>query len=327
MNKVKFSIIVPVYNVEEYLVQCVDSILCQTFRSFELVLVDDGSVDSSGQICDEYAESDSSVIVVHQENKGLSGARNTGLLQANGEYILFLDSDDYWNSRYVLEELQEFIRINGAADVILFGPRVKLIDDDLIVPSMPTFDKIFYEHGDDCSSLFKASRIECSACLKAVKRSLITDYELKFVIGETSEDYDWTFHILDKCKSISYFGKSFYIYRKRKGSITYTVSQKNFEIYVRQFKRLYSEMCRFCKSANVANLKMFLASMYISGLILSGITKHYDVIFERESKYKSILKYCVRPRDVAIRFVFSILGYKPTAHLLRIARMMKGAVH
>src|SRR5574344_1932751 len=89
------SIIVPVYQVENYIRQCVDSILAQTFTDFELILVDDGSKDESGRICDEYAKTDERVKVIHKENGGLSDARNRGLHQTIGNYFMFVDSDDY----------------------------------------------------------------------------------------------------------------------------------------------------------------------------------------------------------------------------------------
>ena len=90
-----FSIIVPVYNVEKYLRECIDSILCQTFTDFELILVDDGSKDESGKICDEYAEKDNRIKVIHKENGGQSTARNCGVKESSGKYIVFLDSDDF----------------------------------------------------------------------------------------------------------------------------------------------------------------------------------------------------------------------------------------
>lgn len=89
------SVIVPIYNVEKYLARCVDSIVNQTYKDFELILVDDGSPDNSGKICDEYAKKDSRIKVVHKKNGGLSDARNAGMAVATGEYISFIDSDDY----------------------------------------------------------------------------------------------------------------------------------------------------------------------------------------------------------------------------------------
>ena len=114
------SIIVPVYNVERFLPKCLDSILNQTFQNFELLLIDDGSSDNSGSICDEYAKKDSRIKVFHQENKGVSFARNLGLDYAQGKYILFVDSDDWVASEY----LQDFIRIVDSkkeTDIILSG--------------------------------------------------------------------------------------------------------------------------------------------------------------------------------------------------------------
>ena len=89
------SVVIPVYNVEKYLSKCVDSVLSQSFTDYEILLIDDGSTDNSGRLCDNYAEKYSCISVIHQENKGLGGARNTGIDHACEDYILFLDSDDY----------------------------------------------------------------------------------------------------------------------------------------------------------------------------------------------------------------------------------------
>ena len=104
MNKVKITIIVPVYNAEEYLDRCMNSILDQEFSSYEVILVDDGSTDASGLICDRYSGTDPRFITVHQKNSGVSAARNAGLNLAQGEYVMFLDSDDALLP-YALDEL------------------------------------------------------------------------------------------------------------------------------------------------------------------------------------------------------------------------------
>ena len=115
----KISIIVPVYNVEKYLRKCVDSILNQTFKDFELILVDDGSIDTSGKICDEYNLKDNRIKVIHKENGGLSSARNAGLDIAQGEYIGFVDSDD-WIELDMYEELYKICKENDT-DVGIVG--------------------------------------------------------------------------------------------------------------------------------------------------------------------------------------------------------------
>lgn len=113
--KLKYSIIVPVYNVERYISRCIDSILKQTIQDFELILIDDGSPDNSGNICDEYAQLDNRIVVVHQENKGVSAARNKGLDIAKGKYIVFVDSDDEVTSDYL--ECMD----NSDADLVISG--------------------------------------------------------------------------------------------------------------------------------------------------------------------------------------------------------------
>lgn len=106
MNNPKISVIVPVYNVEKYLRRCIDSILAQTFSDFELLLIDDGSKDRSGDICDEYALKDQRIKVFHNSNQGASAARNFGLSKAKGEYVSFIDSDDWMESTYYEDFLE-----------------------------------------------------------------------------------------------------------------------------------------------------------------------------------------------------------------------------
>lgn len=103
----KFSIIIPVYNVEPYLRRCVDSVLSQSFNDYEVILVDDGSPDRCGEICDEYARNNKSVKCIHRENGGISVARNTGLNAATGEYVIFIDSDDMWSDPDALKMIND----------------------------------------------------------------------------------------------------------------------------------------------------------------------------------------------------------------------------
>ena len=108
MNNKKVSIIVPVYNVEKYLQRCIESILTQTETDFELLLIDDGSKDKSGLICDEYAQKDKRVNVIHKENGGVSSARNLGIEKANGEWMCFIDADDYVRQDF-LSDIQQYL--------------------------------------------------------------------------------------------------------------------------------------------------------------------------------------------------------------------------
>ena len=115
----EFSIIVPIYKVEKYLEICIDSIIGQSFCNFELILVDDGSPDTCGEICDRYSSSDTRVKVVHKENGGLSSARNAGLDIATGKYVIFIDSDDFWDDASALEHIHINLTETDA-DVLVF---------------------------------------------------------------------------------------------------------------------------------------------------------------------------------------------------------------
>lgn len=119
-NLPEISVIVPVYKVEEYLPQCIDSILAQTFTDFELLLVDDGSPDCCGEICEEYAGKDMRIRVFHQANAGLSCARNTGLMNARGRYVTFIDSDDYVKPCY-LERLYGALPADKTKEGVIVG--------------------------------------------------------------------------------------------------------------------------------------------------------------------------------------------------------------
>ena len=113
------SVIVPVYNVEKYLDKCVQSIVSQTFKDIEIILVDDGSKDKSGRMCDEWSRRDKRVKVIHKENGGIADARNVGLSHSNGQWILFIDSDDWYEKQDHIETLLNFAQQNGS-DIVCF---------------------------------------------------------------------------------------------------------------------------------------------------------------------------------------------------------------
>ena len=123
----KFTVIIPVYNVAAYLAKCIDSVLKQEFKQYEVILIDDGSTDESGTICDKFAEQDKRIVVIHQKNKGLSAARNIGIENAKGEYILFLDSDDYWHDSSALNIIYSRLNVSNA-DILSFN-YMKFCDD------------------------------------------------------------------------------------------------------------------------------------------------------------------------------------------------------
>lgn len=223
----KVSIIVPVYQVERYLRACIESVLCQTHREWELILVEDGSPDRCGVICDEYAKNDARITVMHKENGGLSSARNAGLCRATGEYILFLDGDDFWAEPEGLARLIPQL----TSDVVVFGfskwyepngaERGRWIGPD-IAEGCPV-------SGREAQLGYLLQKGCYTACAwnKAVRRELFSSCDLRFREGVTSEDIDWCARLALAAKSFGLSACRFYRYRQRTGSITRTMNLKS----------------------------------------------------------------------------------------------------
>lgn len=217
----RFSIIIPVYNTAKYLRKCVDSVLEQVFDDFEIVLVDDGSPDDAGKICDEYAEKSGKVLVVHQKNGGLSSARNSGLQIIQGEYVLFLDSDDYWCNFNALKNLNERIDLFDE-DVVLYSCD-NLYPDGIKLRSRGTYDLEIldmHEKKKTLEYLISSNKMPGAAWVMAVKTDLIKKNHFQFPLNVTAEDYVWVLSILNVCERIGAINDDFYIYVKRDGSIT-----------------------------------------------------------------------------------------------------------
>ncbi len=229
MNNPPFSVVIPVFNTEKYLHQCVDSVLTQSYDNFEVIMVNDGSTDSSPAICEKYLVTDKRVKVINKPNGGLSDARNLGLLNATGTYILFLDSDDYWDDPNFLEGLTRLLA-EPAPDVIVFGYKKIFEDTGKIVDATPISKKtcINYRSKEEAFGfLSKENLYISSAWSKLVKRDLLLDNNITFEKGVTSEDIEWSAKVAIYSSSFLYLPSSIYAYRQRKGSITQTVKFPN----------------------------------------------------------------------------------------------------
>lgn len=228
MKSVKFSIIVPVYKVEPYLRRCVDSLLAQNFDSFEIILVDDGSPDGCPAICDEYSQQNPRIRVIHKHNGGLSEARNFGIEAAGGEYVTFVDSDDFWKGSGILTGVWEIIS-RYSPDIVV-SDFIKYYDDTEFYLEATPSDAGYNGHGklDILSYLYyKQKDLKVSACQKFINRTLISSH--LFTKGLLSEDIDWSIGLMADAKSICIYDKAYYCYRQaREGSITNTAAEKSF---------------------------------------------------------------------------------------------------
>lgn len=208
------SVIIPIYNVEEYLNRCVESILKQTYKNLEIVLVDDGSTDASGKIADKYETIDNRVVVYHKENGGLSDARNYGLDRMKGKYVTFIDSDDYVSSKYV-EVLYNSL-INNNSDIaivdtkLVFNNSCEEIEPDEIIKE-ETFERV--------DALIRTLRVELrqSAWGKLYKSEMFRN--IRFPKGKLYEDLAIVFDLLLIASNITYVNASLYYYMVRDNSI------------------------------------------------------------------------------------------------------------
>ena len=273
-----FSIIVPVYQAEAYLRQCVDSILGQTYGDFELFLVDDGSPDSCGAICDAYAAKDARVHAVHQENAGPAAARRNGLFQATGAYVCFVDADD-WVVETWLEVIKGHIDANGAPDMVLFD-----LSRDVGEPEQPIFaeeglyDKARMEKKLYPYMLFDLKRKPFGAqlvpgylCTKVSRRELITAHYLTDERITVYEDAAMSYECLYHADSVYITRQRLYVYRRQEVS--------NLKHYRSGFFRETRHMFDYVSAHLVAKDPLFspqLCGFAMYNIIIRGIAEEYS---------------------------------------------------
>ena len=241
----RISIIVPVFNALPYLPETLDSVIYQTYKNLEIIIIDDGSVDGSSQICDEYTKLDKRIHVIHQGNKGLSAARNAGLDVVTGDYIVFLDSDDKFHIEYC-QKMLELIVQNEAdmaickAVTVVDCPTGEMKWNNGEAP-YPSVMQGVYSREESLRNLTEGL-INYSVWNKIYQSSLWKD--IRFPVGHVYEDVDVTFRIINRCKKICVLDEVLYLRRKHSGSITDTCSQKN----IRDFLLAFSHYEAFVSS-------------------------------------------------------------------------------
>ena len=318
----RFSIIVPIYNVEKYLKQCVDSVLSQTFKDFELILVNDGSPDGSPKLCDEYACKDHRIRVIHKQNGGLSSARNSGIRDSKGEYVLFLDSDDYWANPSMLEDINDLLD-NTDVVIIKHYFHYEHNNEDVLACvdfSESDFKDDVFEH--QMRQLVSQQLFDACAWNKVVRREILTNNDIYFEEGIIAEDLDWAARIMLYAKRVRVLEKPGYAYRKgRVGALTSSLKLKNIidtrDSLIRclnypQLKQKNSEF----KTAYYN----YLSYRYVIWLAENAVVKsdRQQELFDEMKEYKWLLKYDnnkkVRLAKISSRFV----GLKLTSKLLGV---------
>jgi glycosyltransferase involved in cell wall biosynthesis len=235
------SIIIPIYMVEKYLSECVDSVLGQTYRNLEVILVDDRSPDGCPAICDEYAVKDPRVTVIHREvNGGLSVARNTGYAASKGDYIWFVDSDDYVEKDAVETLLGEIM--GKRADFVFFDLRKFYEDTGMVADAKRLAPSAFDGTGVVLlNEAYRKNSAAASVCAKFIDRRIIDRLNLSFIEGITSEDRPYSFFLFMGSDNVRYIPKVLYHYRIRAGSIiTNPPSKRHFTGRHTSFKAVFA---------------------------------------------------------------------------------------
>lgn len=219
MENLLISIIIPIYNVEQYLKRCIDSVLKQTYQNIEVLLIDDGSKDKCPAICDDYALRDKRIRVLHKENGGLSSARNAGIDIASGEFLLFVDSDDY-----IEEELCETIMLHMIEEVDIAAFRFRRVFDNGKESVESTGKVVFSSNPELFDDYINRSNFTHMVCDKMFRRTLFEDF--RFIEGRLAEDLAISYKLFGKARRAVAIDRVFYNYYTRSNSIMGTGSLK-----------------------------------------------------------------------------------------------------
>lgn len=285
MNK-KFSIIVPVYNVEKYLRKCIDSILNQTYKNFELIIVDDGSTDCSGNICDEYKLKNENIIVIHKKNGGLSSARDTGISKVTGEYIIFVDSDD-WIEPNTLEVLNNIVS-KREYDMIIYGIFMDYYAKEVKTEeiSLPTKSYNSVQRYLDEFEKYRISGLFGYVCNKLYRSEVIKLNKIEFGEYVYPEDVYFNFKVLPKCNNILVIENIFYHYIHRSRETLSKAKRDTLKIT----NQMYDNTIDFLKNNNSYEInERYIQTSYLECIIsyiVNEISREKDLNKRLKRIYK-----------------------------------------
>ena len=316
----KYSIIIPVYNAEKFLNSCVQSILNQTYNNYEIVLVDDGSTDSSPDICDELAKLHPQKIkVIHSENGGTSSARNIGLENATGDYIGFMDNDDHWRFENALADIDKSLT-ESSADMLVYGTSLYMEKENVFVDEGASFRKDMIAG----KNLFSAIRImvkhgfmNFTVWSKFVKKSIIIENKIVFPKNKRNEDTAWLCSVLEKINSVDAYSEFFYAYRR--GNDYSQTSKPLQRKHVDDLKDILIEnidKAKVLETPRRAMIYDFLCQAYTVWLSQIGFfgDKESDVKEIKERLY--ILKYGSKPYVKFLRAFICVFGIQAAIKVL-----------
>lgn len=310
-----YSVIIPAYNAEKYIEQCICSVLSQSSTDYEIIVIDDGSDDSTGDIIREMTVRHTGITAERISHSGAGAARNAGVRMAQGSYIIFLDADDYWTNPLLLEQLKEKL-MRRRVDLVMFQMD-KYTEDGRILKKyrkgpFPS-DKEFYRLKDVYSILVSDGQVLASSCNKCVRRMLLVDEHIVFQEGGLAEDIDWVLQLFSHVNSISFLDEISYAYRQHSG-----YSASNDSEGPEYQARMVQDWAARLKRREVPNARA------VSGLLAFeyGICLGYSQYLSPEMKqmvkeHRYLLEYALDKKTRMIRNFHRIFGLKLTCAAVR----------
>lgn len=280
---IKFSIIVPVYKVEKYISNCIESILTQSYKNFELILINDGSPDKCGEICDKYADKDKRIKVIHKKNGGVSSARNIGIQNANGEYIWFVDSDD-WIEENALLILFEKIKYNNP-DLIIFNSKMIKKNNVIINKfNVDNYELINMNTNEFFNKYYFKYNIGFELWNKLYKKDIITENNIYFSDEETiGEDLLFNLYYYEHINNYLYIKDILYNYLSREDSAMFTKSKNRHINQMSVYDKIYNNLDYIDED--------ILIYIFIMHLI-SGINQSKQGLISSQEYSKYLKLYC-----------------------------------
>lgn len=263
------SVVIPAYNVEKYLPKCIESIINQSYKNLEIILVDDGSTDCSGKICDEYAKKDSRIVVIHRKNGGLSQARNDGISIAKGDFLTFVDSDDYVHQEYCEKLLNAMIKNSAEISACSI---YEFEENDDVVDKKEEYEETLLDRNQAIENLLKIGGLYDPAWGKLYAKKLFTD--IRFPVGKVYEDSATLYKLYDQINTMVVLNQKYYYYlKKRAGSImssSYNIKKQkdNFDAIHDSFlflKNKYSDMKNLITAKFIRSALTLIERSYLQG--------------------------------------------------------------
>ena len=319
-----FSIIIPCYNVEKYLAECVDSILAQSVESFEVILINDGSKDNTGAICDAYAARDARIRVIHKENGGQSSARNMGTEIAKGDYFIYIDSDDFIMDP---DFLKKMVEAAGENDIIFY--KHKKFDDETkqFSPCAYSFAQLGEaSYYDTLKAMITADAFFGMPWNKCIRADVIRENNIHFDESLTGEDMDWIYYIILGSRSLTTVDEPFIAYRQRANSVTSSLKIKSLNDFVFILEKWYEkaqsdETTQEQKEIMLASLAKYYSNLLIMYTRVKDKHKHtYD---KRLKKLSVLLRHGLSRRPRLVAKIYKLAGFRLTVTALKMLDRVK----